>query len=269
MRGLMETSIPTNYKYLVEDGHYTEDYLEEGFLYWHERCENFISIKTKKMELKSYVRIDEDRLILMVLSYFADIVRLKEFHQNVDVTRRVTTFAYSSYWFLKCGPLQLIELLPPDNKRLNSINELFVATIWISEFVKPLNIKKELSDRYFKELFYFFKYRSYHAQSLEAMLTALLLGANQNPFYDKPKPPLDISTITRAECLAVLKDQNNNPILAGLLKEQIQAYEAKIKRRHQDITLFARNDFEAVAAEAAQTEWCKQKPPTIKIERLE
>jgi hypothetical protein len=121
----------------------------------------------------------------MVFSYFADIVRLKDFHPNIHKTRRVTNFAYSFFWFLRCGPIQLVGELPRENHRIAFINESLVATVWISEFVEPLGIDKNIFERYLKELVYFFRYRNYNAQSLELMLTSLHLGAGQNPFKDE------------------------------------------------------------------------------------
>jgi hypothetical protein len=254
----MEISIPTDYKYLLS--HYPKEYLLERFLFWRKRCKNFIS----KTGIDQAVHIDNDSLIFMILSYFADIVRLKEFHPNVDTTRRVTNFAYSFYWFLRSKPIQLVHGVQQDKNRSSFINEKFIAAFWVSEFVGPLKIEKGLRDRYLKELVYFFKYRNYNAQSLEAILTALLLGGNQNPFYDGPKPPINIHTITRAACLDALANPQNNPDLAQRLDAQIGAIITK-HRCYPMIEVHVSNDFEEVVAEQAIVYIRKWKPPNIEI----
>jgi hypothetical protein len=179
----MKTLIPTDYKYLLDgpDG-YTEEYMSERLLYWYRRSENII----KNLKLENVARIDNQRLIFMVLSYFADIARLKNFHPNIGKTRKVVNFAYSFFWFLRSSPIQLKDAIPGRPGEVHSIfvNEMAVVHIWIAEFVRPLNLGSDLETRYLKELFYYFRYRNYNAQSLEAILTALVLGSGRNPFYD-------------------------------------------------------------------------------------
>jgi hypothetical protein len=138
------------------------------------------------LNLNNVVRIDRQRLIFMVLSYFADIARLKDFHPNIGKTRKVVNFAYSFFWFLRSSPIQVKDEIPKNQGELKSIfiNEMVAVHIWIAEFVRPLKLGNDLETRYLKELFYYFRYRNYNAQSLEAILTALILGSGRNPFYD-------------------------------------------------------------------------------------
>ena len=69
-------------------------------------------------KLKAYIddRNLSDRLIVnehvlqqMLMDYFADIHRLKEFHK-IEHTNKAKIIAYEVYWLLRRKPLQAIEM---------------------------------------------------------------------------------------------------------------------------------------------------------------
>lgn len=112
------------------------------------------------------------------MSYFADIFRLKEFHE-LDRTNLPKVYAYEAYWILRMSPLQLINGVSDD---LLWINEKFITTILISDIVASIDKENIDFEKYpvLKELaelmVYNFKYRVYTAQSLEMTLKAVSVG---------------------------------------------------------------------------------------------
>ena len=132
--------------------------------------------------MKNKVEINERKLIYMVLSYFADIVRLKEFHPIVR-TNRIKTYAYSFFWLLRTAPVQLLQEVE-DNFLF--INEMIVVDAFYTQFVHEYaNTKKldeEVIHKYLQELLYYFRYRRYDQQSIENQILSFAVGVGANPY---------------------------------------------------------------------------------------
>ena len=60
------------------------------------------------MELQDEVHVNEDLLGEVVIDYFEDIDRLKEF-EEIDRTKTSKICAYETYWLVKRKPIQAIE----------------------------------------------------------------------------------------------------------------------------------------------------------------
>lgn len=161
-----------NYEYLIKE--YSKDTICRRYKFWYEQMMIFI----KNAELESSIRIDRRKLGYAILSYFADIFRLKEFHE-LDRTNLPKVYAYEAYWILRMSPLQLINGVSDD---LLWINEKFITTILISDIVASIDKENIDFEKYpvLKELaelmVYNFKYRVYTAQSLEMTLKAVSVG---------------------------------------------------------------------------------------------
>lgn len=161
-----------NYEYLLKE--YSRETICRRYKFWYEQMMIFI----KNAGLESKIRIDRRKLGYAILSYFADIFRLKEFHE-LDRTNLPKVYAYESYWILRMSPLQLINKVSDD---LLWINEKFITTILISDIVARIDKENIDFEKYpvLKELaeliVYNFKYRIYTAQSLEMMLKAVSVG---------------------------------------------------------------------------------------------
>ena len=176
--------IPPDYSYLLK--YYSDSYIFERMFFWTNNMRTII----EDLSLKDFVRIDDDLSLLMVLYYFSDIVRLKEFHQ-IQTTNSVKFFSYSFYWILRTAPIQIIKEFPKEKKNIVSINAAFVVSMWASEFLKCLS--EQLKSRYIYELLYFFKYREYTAQTIEAMLNAFFIGSGEDPFHFAETQPAHIT----------------------------------------------------------------------------
>ena len=170
-----------DYKYLVT--RFSEKQIFGRLFFWTRIIRSVI----KAFNLEKFTRIDNDRLVFMILCYFSDIDRLKEFHK-IEKVHKVKVFAYSFYWFLKIMPIQITQDFPKEKETLISINEIVVLYVWLYGFLAHLPIDISLKRRYANELQYFIKYRLYTAQTIEAMLVALHIGAGQDPFYSDKNP---------------------------------------------------------------------------------
>ncbi|MCI8734309.1 MAG: hypothetical protein HFE40_02000 [Clostridia bacterium] len=125
---------------------------------------------------ETQVKLNKYSLNCMLVDYFLDIGRLKEFHHIVHVNS-IKIVAYISYWFLKRKPIQVLS----DDDNLLYINEKFI-TLYILDFLMSEtggNIldRQEKGLKAFREqLYYFLKFRHVDAQSLEMILTSFFAG---------------------------------------------------------------------------------------------
>ena len=176
----MPDILPSTYEYLVtgDNPPYTEKEIWNRYSFWAEVIRGIII----RVGLENKAIINERKLIYMVLSYFADVVRLKEFHP-VERTNRVKVFAYSFFWLLRMAPVQLLEEV--DDRDL-FINEMIAVDVFYTQFVHEIGQAKGLDDnliyRYLQELLYYFKYRRYDQQSIENQILSFVVGAGINPF---------------------------------------------------------------------------------------
>jgi hypothetical protein len=125
---------------------------------------------------KSDVICNETVLMRLVLEYFADIKRLKEFHELKKINE-IKIIAYETAWLLKRKPLQIIN---GDIQRITYCNEQFVYS-QILKFL-PRNNNSEESrpftkpDSFTQFLFYHLQYRNCEPQVLELMLESFFGG---------------------------------------------------------------------------------------------
>lgn len=126
---------------------------------------------------------NERILYHVLLDYYSDIKRLKDFHEIVH-TKTDKKFAYLIYWFLRRKPIQIKEFLT-DEKDI-FVNERFCCYLLMNECLLqsdggPINTK--LSDeemkkfeKYIDMLLYYFKYRQVNEQMLELIIETFKLG---------------------------------------------------------------------------------------------
>lgn len=147
------------------------------------RSQSFWNDIVKVLESTGFddkLRIDEESFQMVIIDYFTDVARIKDFHsiERINVNK---IYAYGMYWFLRRKPIQLVEPVP-DNF---DINEKIVIGIFLPKILKEAGLE-ETKDPVLKErlrtfinlLFYNLKYRTYTQQSLELMIEAFLCGCN-------------------------------------------------------------------------------------------
>jgi hypothetical protein len=133
--------------------------------------------------LKDKLRVDEESFKNIILDYFTDIARLKDF-QDIKRTNVDKIYGYELFWFLRRHPIQLLE----DDPNLYDINEKIALNVFIPRILAeaglPYKSKEQTAEfqerlnKFIDLLFYNFKYRAYTQQSLELMVEAFLCGCD-------------------------------------------------------------------------------------------
>lgn len=140
---------------------------------------NILTEYIKQNEYESRVLICQNIVEHIVIDYFVDISRLKEF-QEIELCNEVKIYSYLAYWILRHKPLQITTGDGQDD--LVFVNEECVADFLCSFlFAKPDDVpfieeQKPQIDEFTKTLRYHFSYRAYSAQNIELMLLAFNAG---------------------------------------------------------------------------------------------
>jgi hypothetical protein len=120
------------------------------------------------------VLLNQKMLESMILDYFADVARLKDFHDNKYINK-VKIHAYIAYWFLRRKPLQALL----EDEALVYVNEEFVYFYLVQllpDEGKPSPHTVKETEFFFHTLWYHLRYRKCDAQALELMLLAFEAG---------------------------------------------------------------------------------------------
>lgn len=125
------------------------------------------------------VECNERIMLNVILDYYADIDRLKQFH-NVDLVRPTKMIAYTVAWIVKRKPLQFVKY--SDEERDIFVNERFAAYLMINECMTADN-KKYIDKKNYAQLreysdllLYYFKYRECNPQVIELAIESFKLG---------------------------------------------------------------------------------------------
>lgn len=165
-------NVDDTYDFIIE--HFKEERIESRYAWLYDLMTDYI--KSEKLSDKVY--ISEDILNHVLIDYFVDIYRLKEF-QGIEKTHDSKIYAYIISWILRHKPLQIKS---ENADKCAFVNEHFCSELIKSYlFKKPknvsiLNSKKEQMDAFLETLLYYFKYRDYSAKSIEMMLLAFEAG---------------------------------------------------------------------------------------------
>jgi hypothetical protein len=158
---------------------FTEEALQSRFARLLEECRVFLD----ESELSENMRVEESILSHVVLDYYADIARLKEFHK-IERVNDIKITAYLYYWFIRRKPIQAmlgsaVETTDSTIEKLSYANELFVYSQLVHFLQKDLSediLARPHFSTFLNSLYYFLKYRLYDAQTLEMLLISFLAG---------------------------------------------------------------------------------------------
>jgi hypothetical protein len=130
----------------------------------------------EKMNITDKVRIDIESFKMMILDYFTDIARLKDF-QNIEHVNVQKIYGYELYWFLRRHPIQIVQ----DSPGTFDINEKVAIALFLPKILKeagidPVKPSSKIGCSFINLLFYNLKYRTYTQRSLELMIDAFLSG---------------------------------------------------------------------------------------------
>lgn len=139
-----------------------------------------IQIIIKAEGIQDKVHVNEDLLGKAITDYFEDIDRLKQY-EEIDRTRTSKIYAYEAYWLVRRKPIQIID--PECEEKYLYANELVCTMMIIAKMYKEAG--KEITARndqlteFTRLLYYNLRYRKFSQQSLELMIEAFYLGANE------------------------------------------------------------------------------------------
>lgn len=127
-------------------------------------------------DFEKKVVINEMSLAYMLVDYFEDVRRLKEYHE-VKHINAIKIVAYTSYWFLRRQPLQLVS----NDKSIVYVNERFILA-YILNFLDAsdectiLDRTEQTVQSYINLLFYYLKYRVNNPNAIEMILASFITG---------------------------------------------------------------------------------------------
>lgn len=125
------------------------------------------------------VIVSQNILKHVLVDYFVDIDRLKEFSQ-IPRANDTKIYAYTCYWLLRHKPIQIIQ--QKDAPELVFVNEEFVSCLLRSylfsdpDDIPIVNSRKDSVDSFVGTMLYYFKYREYSAKTIEMIILAFLGG---------------------------------------------------------------------------------------------
>jgi len=140
----------------------------------------------KDNKLDSVAEVNKILLGEVMIDYFTDIMRLKDF-SKIERVNSQKKIAYTAYWIIRRKPIQIIVPQTEDplySNSLSAINEKFVMqyiTTYFSKRERGEHIllrseKCEGLKNFSAMLFYYLVYRLRDAQSLEMIITAFFAG---------------------------------------------------------------------------------------------
>ncbi len=134
-----------------------------------------IFLKETELEDGNEIRLNYRTVTHIVLDYFTDIIRLKDFH-GIDRVNYDKIIAYECSWLLKRKPIQV---LLDDREDLVYINEKFVLEVFIHHLLND-NVTEILRGSllwvFCDTIFYHFKYRNCDARILEMFIMCFKAG---------------------------------------------------------------------------------------------
>lgn len=160
------------YGFIID--YFTEKKIKSRYVWVYDLMQKYI--ETEK--LQESVSISDDVLNHVIIDYYVDIYRLKEF-QNIETTHDSKIYAYLIYWIIRHKPLQI---LSENMEKYAFINEMFSAELLKSYLFKnpanvPIaNMSKETMNNFVETLLYYFKYRDYSAKSIEMIILSFEAG---------------------------------------------------------------------------------------------
>lgn len=132
--------------------------------------------------------VSESILFHVIIDYYVDIDRLKEF-QDIETTNTIKIYSYLIFWILRHKPIQIDQ---KTDESIAFLNEDFCAEFLRSFlFDNPANVpireeKAEVINDFLDTLLYYFKYRDYSAKSIEMMIIAFEAGRGYQFSVDHP-----------------------------------------------------------------------------------
>lgn len=152
-----------------------EDVIKDRANYMKDKALKFI----KAEGISHMVHLSPSILDIVILDYFSDIAKLKDFEIGLENASKNQITAFMGYWWVRRKPIQIVEL--SDAKRYESlvyVNEKFIATLIAKDFMfdNPESYNDERCKECINHIYYHLKYRVFTAQTLELFLMGINTG---------------------------------------------------------------------------------------------
>ncbi len=151
--------------------------IEERLGAIHEIYKKFL--KQTCYEDKTDIIINDRILMHAILDYFADITRLKEFH-DIKRINQDKIISYECSWLLRRKPIQVLR---DDKEELIYVNEKFVFGILVNHLILT-KFKKisqaDLLNGFCETLLYYLKFRQCEPKILEMIILSFKAGNSIN-----------------------------------------------------------------------------------------
>lgn len=158
--------------------YFSEETIRDRYAYLYDKMQAYIV----EIKQEDSLYINESILQQVILDYFADIYRLKNFHkiEHANITKII---AYEIFWILRRKPIQLKEacdIVFPNESFLT----VFVAhELLVPDETEPLSQEQEeVFLKFLSHFNYHLKYRNVDKQCLEAMLMAFETAKHMGKF---------------------------------------------------------------------------------------
>ena len=151
---------------------------EEFDILMNELCET-IEDFLKEAGYDDSIVCNQRILYHVLLDYYSDLARLKEFHEIKD-TKTDKVIAYLIFWFLRRKPIQIPQFCKEERDIF--VNERFACYFLINECLwQGLDYVLDKDgmgkvDQYIELLFYYFKYRQLNPQVIELLIESFKIG---------------------------------------------------------------------------------------------
>lgn len=151
---------------------------EENFSNRFAELEKTINTFLEEAGYEGQFECNERILYHVLLDYYSDIDRLKEFHDIIH-TKTDKVMAYLIYWIVRRKPVQF--MYNKDEKDI-FVNERFACYLVINECLWKESEYRldedgyEKVDNYIELLLYYFKYRQLNPQVIELMIESFKIG---------------------------------------------------------------------------------------------
>ncbi|MES0488431.1 MAG: hypothetical protein ABUK01_00460 [Leptospirales bacterium] len=163
-----------SYENLIKD--FGEECLKNRFLFIYGKARHYI----KSANIDNFAVVNEYLIDEILLDYFSDITRLKDFH-GIERANPKKVAAYTAYWVSRRKPIQLIKDIDKDTlikyPQIKWVNENFAISLMITmsyDTNSPIvGVDWGKFNKFEKNLRYYFTYRHLNSQMLELMLNAI------------------------------------------------------------------------------------------------
>lgn len=162
------------YQYLIDT--FGEERINNRYATLWDYMTEFI----KRHHYEENLTISKNALNQMIIDYFVDIDRLKQFH-GIDRISTTKIYSYTAFWLIKRKPLMIVKDNMEDYN-LTFANERFVVGYLLrclnNENINTLILDEKKSDYidFVDNMMYFLQYRVITAQAIETILFAFKAG---------------------------------------------------------------------------------------------